>query len=123
MFPFVKKDKISSKSLKEILDKIEKLEHRIEDISQELVKKEQESQGFFQKCSIKRYNPFNELGGDQSFSIALLNKFNNGFVITSIFKENGSRVFSKPVVKGESDYKLSKEEKEVIELAKKYVQQ
>lgn len=118
MFPFVKKDKKPLKSIKEILNKIEGLEHKIEIISEELVKREKESRTFFQKCGLKRYNPFNELGGDQSFSIALLDKFNNGFVITSIFTEGGSRIFSKAVKNGESEYKLSKDEKEVIEIAK-----
>lgn len=70
-----------------------------------------------QKVGIVRYNPFKEVGGDQSFSIALLNSQNNGFVITSLYGRETSRVYGKPVENGTSKYSLSEEEKKAIEQA------
>jgi cell division protein FtsB len=64
----------------------------------------------FQKVGIVRFNPFRNFGGDQSFVIALLDGKNNGFVMSSIFTEQGSRVYSKSVVGGKSRHTLSKEE-------------
>lgn len=66
------------------------------------------------KVGIVRYNPFHEIGGDQSFSIALLDYFNNGVVMSSLHGEAGTRVYAKPVTRGKSDYQLTEEESEAI---------
>lgn len=70
-----------------------------------------------QKVGIVRYNPFKEVGGDQSFSIVLLNSQNNGFVITSLYGRETSRIYGKPIENGSSKYQLSEEEKKAIEQA------
>jgi len=57
------------------------------------------------------------LGGDQSFSIALLDKQNSGVVITSLYTRDGNRVYAKPIENGTSEYTLSKEEKEALSRA------
>ena len=64
-----------------------------------------------------RFNPFSDVGGDQSFSLALLDKRNNGIVITSLYAREGSRVFGKPIENGLSPHSLSEEEKEAIKKA------
>jgi hypothetical protein len=70
-----------------------------------------------QKTGIVRFNPFNEMGGNQSFVIALLDDKNNGFVISSLFVKEGNRVYAKAVNNGKSDHSLSKEEVEAINKA------
>ncbi len=65
-----------------------------------------------------RFNPFKEIGGDQSFSIALLDSNNDGIVITSLYGREGNRVFGKPIKNGKSRYLLSGEEKKAIEQAR-----
>ena len=68
-----------------------------------------------QKVELVRYNPYQDTGGDQSFTVCLLDKENDGFLITSLHTRSGTRVFAKPVVKGKSSkYQFSKEEEEVI---------
>lgn len=64
-----------------------------------------------------RYNPFGDVGSDQSFSMCLLNNSLDGFVISSIHSREGTRVYSKPVHKGSSPYNLSHEEEKVIKMA------
>ena len=70
-----------------------------------------------QKVGVVRFNPFEGVGGDQSFALALLDSHDNGLVISSLFTREGTRVFSKPIVRSESKYHLSDEEKEAIRRA------
>ena len=70
------------------------------------------------KFSVIRFNPFKDIGGDQSFAIALLDGKNNGLVISSLHTREGTRVYAKPIAKGEGDgYSLTEEEKQVIKEA------
>jgi len=71
------------------------------------------------KFGMIRFNPFKEVGGDQSFAIAMLNSKNNGLVISSLYTREGTRFYSKAITAGESEkYPLTDEEKQVIKLAK-----
>ncbi len=70
-----------------------------------------------QKVGIVRYNPFQEVGGNQSFSLVLLDLKNNGILVTSLFGREGTRVYSKPIKDGKSEYFLSEEEKKALEEA------
>src|SRR3989338_6484671 len=72
------------------------------------------SEKTIQKVGVVRFNPFNDLGGNQSFVIALLDNQNNGFVISSLFIKEGNRVYAKFINAGKSDHLLSKEEMEAI---------
>lgn len=71
-----------------------------------------------QRVYLSRYNPYDETGGDQSFSVALLDNEGTGIVVTSLHARSGTRVFAKPVIKGKSSkYQLSEEEELVIKKA------
>lgn len=71
-----------------------------------------------QRVYLKRYNPYHDTGGDQSFSVSLLDGYGNGLVVTSLHSRSGTRVFAKPVRGGkEEGFEFSEEEKEVIEKA------
>jgi len=74
-----------------------------------------------QKISIVRFNPFGDTGGDQSFSLAVLDAHDSGYVLTSIHGRQGTRVYVKPVDFGQSKYKLSKEERQALTQAVKRV--
>jgi len=70
-----------------------------------------------QRVGIVRYDAFDQNGSQQSFSIAMLNNKGDGFVLTSLYGRSSSTIFAKPVKKKESEYPLTKEEKEAIEQA------
>ena len=70
-----------------------------------------------QHLGVVRFNPYEGVGGDQSFSIAVLDEKKNGFVVSALYGREHSRVYAKPVERGESSYQLSKEEKDAIEKA------
>ena len=70
------------------------------------------------KVAMMRFNPFKDIGGDQSFSIALLNGKNNGIVISSLYTREGTRVYSKAITSGKSEkYPLTEEESDVVKKA------
>ncbi|EOC99788.1 hypothetical protein L21TH_2187 [Caldisalinibacter kiritimatiensis] len=71
-----------------------------------------------QKVGIIRYNAFDDMGSDLSFSIALLDENLNGVVISTIFGRNESNTYAKPIIEGKSKYNLSVEELQAIDKAK-----
>jgi hypothetical protein len=67
------------------------------------------------KINLIRYNPFEELGGDQSFILCLLDNTNSGVIITSLHNRDSTRVYAKSIKNGESDnMALSKEETKAL---------
>ncbi len=96
-----------NKNLKTVQDKIRALK--------DSVKKLEEKLDFtVQKVNIVRFNPFADEGGDQSFSIALLDRHKSGVVISNLHSSTGDRIYAKPVFGGQSKYQLTKEELEAI---------
>jgi len=72
-----------------------------------------------QKMGMIRFNPFGEVGGNQSFALALLDNYNTGVIILSLYSRDGVRIYAKPVKEGKSEYQLSKEEEESLQIAMK----
>ncbi len=71
------------------------------------------------KVGIVRFNPFQDTGSNQSWSIALLDGDTTGVVISSLLSRESARVYAKPVIRGQAkDFPLTAEEKRAIELAK-----
>lgn len=86
------------------------VENRVEQLNSLL-------QGCLQKVGLVRFNAFDDVAGQQSFSLALLDNQGNGVVITSLFGRTESRCYAKPVFGGESPHRLSEEELEAIRQA------
>lgn len=61
-----------------------------------------------------RFNAFDLEGSDLSFSLAMVDDYLNGFVLTSIYGRDESRIYAKPLSKGVSEYQLSPEEQEAV---------
>ncbi len=78
-----------------------------------------EKQHFFQRMGFVRFNPFAETGGDQSFSVSLLDAKGTGIVFTGLHTREKTRVYAKPIVNGVSKSTLSKEEQKAIEIGMK----
>ena len=118
MLDFFKQTKKEPKDLRGVLNKVKGLEEKVEKILEEMEKTKKEQRFSVQKVGIIRFNPFSEVGGDQSFSVALLNEKDDGIVITSLYTRQENRVYGKPIKNGQSEYTLSEEEKQAIEKAK-----
>ena len=70
-----------------------------------------------QKVGIVKYDAFNEMGGKLSFSLAMLDKENSGFIINAMHSREGCYTYIKEIIKGESYIPLGTEEKEALEKA------
>ncbi len=69
------------------------------------------------KVGVVRFSAFEEMGGDLSYAVAMLDANNNGVVFSSIFAREDSRSYVKPVENGKSSYALTNEEEEAIRKA------
>jgi uncharacterized protein DUF4446 len=70
--------------------------------------------------ALNRFNPFGNVGGDQSFCLALLIRRNLGIIITSLHGRNGTRIYAREFDPEKIDKKkMSPEEKEAIKKALK----
>lgn len=68
-----------------------------------------------QKIKLKRFNPFGDTGGDQSFTMVLLDDNNDGVVLSSLHGRSGTRVYAKSVKSGKQvEHELSDEEREIL---------
>lgn len=71
-----------------------------------------------QKVGIVKYNAFEDLTGNMSFSMALLDSKNDGIILNNIYGNNGSNIYIKEIKNGRSNQKLTEEEKKAIEKTK-----
>ena len=71
----------------------------------------------YQKLGIVRYDAFREMGGKLSFSIAMLNDKNDGFIINSMHSSDGCYTYIKEIKNGESKVTLGEEESEALSAA------
>lgn len=71
----------------------------------------------FQKIGMVKYDAFHEMGGKLSFSLALLNKENDGFIVNAMHSREGCYTYMKEIIKGNSVIILSEEEKEALSIA------
>jgi hypothetical protein len=67
---------------------------------------------------IVRYDALNEMSGQLSFSLALLNTLGDGVVISSINGRAETRTYAKPVVGGKGSQELSPEEAQAVHSAR-----
>lgn len=71
----------------------------------------------FQKVGLVKYNAFNEMGGKLSFSLALLNASNDGFVLNAVHSREGCYTYIKEIIDGNSIIVLAQEEQEALNMA------
>ncbi|MBQ5696473.1 MAG: DUF4446 family protein [Clostridium sp.] len=102
------------KALNDNLDNIEKALSRSEKAINECKSISNELKGCVNKVAIMRYKAFEDVGSDLSFSIAILDSYNDGVIITGIYSRHDSTTYAKPIDKGISRYDLSEEELHVL---------
>lgn len=109
---------VNNKNLEEVindnLDNIEKALEKSEMAMNECKNISEEMKGCVNKIAIMRYKAFEDIGSDLSFSVAILDSFNDGVIITGIYSRHDSTTYAKPIDKGISRYDLSEEEIHVL---------
>lgn len=77
------------------------------------------SLGHFSKMGLIKFNPFAETGGNNSFSLVLLDGNKNGIIITSLHSRERTRLYLKEVKLGKTDIELSQDEVKALTKATK----
>ena len=108
-------------NLEEILgkhiDKMNKVIAKNEELQDFCVRLDTDMKNCIQKVGIYRYNAYKDTGNDLSFTVALLNEKNDGVVFNGIYSREMSNIYAKPIIKGESKYRITEEEQEAIKRA------
>jgi hypothetical protein len=104
--------------LNTLLEQADKKSEKIADLEDKITKISKEIKNDYQKSAVVKYNPFSDSGGNQSFSLVVLNGDNNGFMVTSLHGRDSTRVYSKLIVDGKAESgNLSKEEQLAVKNA------
>ncbi|MEG6617241.1 DUF4446 family protein [Peptococcaceae bacterium 1198_IL3148] len=109
---------IDNKNLEEIILTVN---DQVDQNSQQLleIKKQQglimeKTQHCISTPKIVRYNAFDHMGSNLSFSVALLDQKNDGVILTSIYGRDESRFYAKIINSGQAEQLLSPEEQEIL---------
>ncbi len=94
----------------ELMESNEKNEGSIKEIIQNM-------QLTYQKMGLIKYDAFHEMGGKLSFSLAMLDQRDNGFIINAMHTREGCYTYIKEIVDGNSIIVLSEEEQKALNRA------
>ena len=96
-------EEIQQKNLKDILN-----------LNLDLDSFKKESRLNIQRVGLAKYNPFKETGGNNSFSLVLLDGNKNGIIITSLHTRERTRLYLKEVISGKPKIELSNDEEQAL---------
>lgn len=105
--------------LRGYIDTVNKVDRKNQEVLEYCNRLDEKIVKCIQKVGMVRYNAFEDTGSDLCFAIALLDYEDSGVVINGIYSREGSATYAKPVNKGGSNYTLSTEEVQAIDLAKR----
>ncbi len=74
-----------------------------------------------QGYGLVRYNAFPDMGGEQSFSLALVDAEGGGVILTSLHGRGETRLYAKALTAWQSPYTLSTEEQQALAAARRCV--
>ena len=103
--------------LNRYIEEVENVANKNEEIVSYCKKLDNKIAKCTQKIGMVRYNAFKDTGSDLSFTLALLDEYNDGVVLNGIYARDMSNIYAKPIEGGKSKYTLSNEEKEALERA------
>ena len=115
---------MSGKNAKSLEDTIIKRLNQVDSLMEANTKNEknikvlfQNMQITYQKMGLIKYDAFHEMGGKLSFSLAMLDEGNNGYIINAMHTREGCYTYIKEIVDGNSILVLSEEEQEALNRA------
>lgn len=96
-----------------------KVSARLDEISMRQDEQQEALKQSLSNLGIVRYNAFADIGGEQSFAVALLDSNRNGVVLSSVYGRQDSRVYAKAISNGQAERQLSDEEQQALAKALK----
>lgn len=104
--------------LRQYADDVKAVKEKYDELLEKVIDVDNNLDYCTQKIGIVRYNPFDEMGGNLCFAVAILDGKDNGVVLNGIHSRSGSFTYAKPIEMGVSPYVLSIEELEALNKAK-----
>jgi hypothetical protein len=97
--------------------RIDDLHRAVDEIAGGLARVDRRVDGSVSKTSLVRYDAFQQKGGEQSATVALLDGERTGIVISAIQGRDYARIYMKELDRGRASVALSPEELEAVERA------
>jgi hypothetical protein len=88
-----------------------------DDLDERLKELVDSMRGCVQNVGIVRYDAYGDVSGSQSFSVALLDNYHNGVIISSLLGRNDGRCYGKTIIGGHTEQTLSDEEATALHIA------
>ena len=105
-------------SIATLVKGMENLDSRATDVEDYIIKMEERLKRSIQHVEVVRFNPFPDQGSNQSFAICFVDEYGNGAVVSSLYSRDKVSVYAKPLVKYQSEYELTQEERQAIDKAR-----
>lgn len=96
---------------------VTRINQELKELDQSLTQLYKDNRSNIQKVGFVRFNPFEDAGGNISFTVALLDAQDDGVVISSLHGREGTRMYAKAVKAALSESKLTEEELQAIKEA------
>jgi hypothetical protein len=97
--------------------RIDDLHRAVDEVAAGLARVDRRIDGTVTNTSIVRYDAYEDTGGHQSASLALLDSARTGLVVTAIQGRDYARIYMKELERGRASVALSPEEQEAVERA------
>ena len=109
--------KSMEKMVRKYTDDIINLQKTSEDNTEAIKDIYEKMQLTFQKVGVNKYDAFHEMGGKLSFSLCMLDKLNNGYLVNVMHSNTGCFAYAKEIIDGKSFTELGDEEQKALEQA------
>ena len=97
--------------------RIDDLHRAVDEVAAALARVDRRVDGTLSRTALIRYDAYEETGGHQSASMALLDSARTGIVLTAIQGRDYARVYVKQLDRGRTPIALSPEEQQAVERA------
>lgn len=100
--------------LTDTLTELHKTQAELAELQAKHAKLHEQVQGCLQHVKLIRYDAFDAMGGEMSYSLLLTDAKKDGILLTSIYGRDESRSYAKDIKEGKSSYPLAEEEKKLL---------
>ena len=97
--------------------RVDDLHRAVDEVAAGLARVDRRVDGTIANLSIVRYDAYEDTGGHQSASLALLDSTRTGVIVTAIQGRDYARIYMKELDRGKASVALSPEELEAVERA------
>lgn len=106
-------------AIKDYYDKVDELSDRINNSSDAVIDTrlnnlENSMEQCLKKCAVVNFNAFDDVTGNMSFALTILDNYNDGIILTSLYGHSSCNTYVRKIKNGKSRIKLLTEETESL---------